>query len=268
MRAVGPRAAAVEQGVEMDTVSRQRLIVEFARTRGGVQVGALADELNVAVETVRRDLKTLASRRLLKRVHGGAIPLETAAFQSGVEYRSGVDLAQENRIAAGAVELLRDAATVFLDEGLTSRLIAERLVDKELTVITPSLLAAEAFADSSSVTVLLLGGRMRGRALATADHWALDMLRSFNIDVAYFGAKGVSVEYGLTTPDPADAAVKQTAVRATRRRILVTADSSFGTQSLCRFAEVSEFEVLVTGSGIGGSDVQRYEAAGPTVIRT
>ena len=63
---------------------------------------SLATELDVASETIRRDLKALASRRLLKRVHGGAVPLETAAFESGVEYRSQVDLAQKHRIAAAA----------------------------------------------------------------------------------------------------------------------------------------------------------------------
>lgn len=193
----------------MDPESRQTLIVDYACTRGRVEVAALADELNVALETIRRDLKALASRRLLKRVHGGAIPLKTAAFESGVGYRSGMDLAQEHRIAAAATELLGGAETVYLDEGLTSRLIAERLVEKELTVITSSLLAAEALAHSTAVTVLLLGGRMRAHTLATVDHWALDMLRSFVIDVAYLGAEGVSLVQGPTTPDPAVAAVNR-----------------------------------------------------------
>ena len=102
----------------MDSDSRQSRIVEFARTRGRVEVAALASELDVASETIRRDLKVLAGRRLLKRVHGGAIPLETAAFESGVEYRSQVDLAQKHRIAAGGG---RSCCTApkrsYLDEG-------------------------------------------------------------------------------------------------------------------------------------------------------
>ena len=116
----------------MDSDSRQNRIVEFARTRGRVEVAALASELDVASETIRRDLKVLAGRRLLKRVHGGAIPLETAAFESGVEYRSQLDLAQKHRIAAAAVGLLHGAETVYLDEGFTPRLIAERLAEHEL----------------------------------------------------------------------------------------------------------------------------------------
>lgn len=252
----------------MDSDTRQGRIVEFARTRGRVEVLSLADEFDVAAETIRRDLKVLAGRRLLKRVHGGAVPLETAAFESTVEYRSQVDLAEKHRMAAGAVQLLHGAETVYLDEGFTPRLIAERLADHELTVVTSSLLAAEALANSATVTVLLLGGRMRGRTLATVDHWATGMLAGLVIDVAFLGTNGISVEHGLTTPDPAVAAVKQTAVKVARRRILVAAHSKFGADSFCRFAEVADFETIVTGSELSVTDAERYEALGPAVVRT
>lgn len=252
----------------MDSDSRQGHIVELARTRGRVDVATLATELDVATETIRRDLKVLAGRRLVKRVHGGAIPLETVAFESGVEYRSQVDLAQKHRMAAGAVELLHGAETVYLDEGFTPRLIAERLADRELTVVTSSLLVAEVLAHSDTVTVLLLGGRLRGRTLATVDHWAVEMLRNLVIDIAYLGTNGISVKHGLTTPDPAVAAVKRTAIEVSRRAVLVAAHSKFGLASFCRFAQVSDFEAIVTGAELDAAEASRYAALGPSVIRT
>lgn len=252
---------------QVDSETRQSRIVEFARTRGRVDVVSLATELDVASETIRRDLKVLAGRRLLKRVHGGAVPLETASFESGVEYRSQVDLAQKHRIAAAAAGLLHGAETVYLDEGFTPRLIAERIAEEELTVVTSSLLAAEALAHSPTVTVLLLGGRMRGRTLATVDHWAVDMLSSLVIDVAYLGTNGISLEHGLTTPDPAVAAVKGTAVRVARRPVLVAAHSKFGESSFCRFAQIGDFETIVTGSELGADEARSYELLGPVVIR-
>jgi len=252
---------------QLDSDTRQSRIVEFARTRGRVEVNALAEELDVASETIRRDLKALAGRRLLKRVHGGAVPLETVAFESGVEYRSQVDLAEKHRIASAATDLLHGAETVYLDEGFTPRLIAERIAERDLTVVTSSLLAAEALAHSTSVTVLLLGGRMRGRTLATVDHWAVDMLASLVIDVAFLGTNGISLEHGLTTPDPAVAAVKSTAVRVARRPILVAAHSKFGEAGFCRFAQVADLEAIVTGTELPVADARRYEALGPVVIR-
>lgn len=251
----------------VDSETRQHRIVELARTRGRVEVVSLAEELDVASETIRRDLKALAARRLLKRVHGGAVPAETAAFESGLEYRSQVDLAQKQRIAHAAAGLLHGADTVYLDEGFTPRLIAQQLADQRVTVVTSSLLAAEALAHSSTATVLLLGGRMRGRTLATVDHWAVEMLRGLVIDVAFIGTNAISRENGLTTSDPAVAAVKSTAVAVSRRSILVAAHSKFGLSNFCRFADVADFEAIVSGTELGFTEAKGYEALGPTVLR-
>jgi len=247
---------------------RQSKILESARVNGRVYVATLADEFGVATETIRRDLKVLADQRLVKRVHGGAIPLESAAFESGVEYRSRVDLFQKRRIAAAAVELLHGAETVYLDEGFTPRLVAENVADADLTVVTSSLLVAEALASSASVTVLLLGGRMRGRTLATVDHWAVTMLQHFNIDVAFLGTNGITPEDGLTTPDPAVAAVKHEALVRSRRRVLLAAHSKFGITNFCRFADVADFETIVTGTELPEAEAKRFEALGPHVLRT
>jgi DeoR/GlpR family transcriptional regulator of sugar metabolism len=233
-----------------------------------VYVATLADELDVATETIRRDLKSLADRRLVKRVHGGAIPLESAAFESSVEFRSRVDLFQKRRIAAAAAHMLHGAETVYLDEGFTPRLVAENIADAELTVVTSSLLAAEVLADSPGVTVLLLGGRMRGRTLATVDHWALGMLGQLSIDLAFLGTNGITPDDGLTTPDPAVAAVKHRAVERSRRRVLLAAHSKFGITSFCRFAEVSDFEAIVTGTELPEAEAERYRALGTHVMRT
>jgi DeoR family fructose operon transcriptional repressor len=133
--------------------------------------------------------------------------------------------------------------------------------------VTSSLLAAEALAHSETVTVLMIGGRMRGRTLATVDQWAVERLNSLVIDIAFLGTNGITVEHGLTTPDPAVAAVKQTAVKVAQRCILVAAHSKFGETSFCRFAEVSDFESIVTGTELAAEQAHRYEALGPTVIR-
>ncbi len=252
----------------MDTETRQARILEIARADGRVQVAALASDLDVAVETIRRDLRALADRGVLRRTHGGAVAVEGVGYESGVEYRSQAFVAEKRRIAEAAAGLLRGAETVYIDEGFTPRLVAEGLTtDGGLTVVTSSLLAAQALADDPRVTVLLLGGRMRGRTLATVDHWALRMLADLVIDVAYLGANGVSRDRGLTTPDPAVAAVKQAVVAQSRRRVFVGTHTKFGATSFCRFGDVADFETLVTGTELSAREAARYEALGPRVLR-
>ena len=199
---------------------------------------------------------------MLQRVHGGAYPVESAGFESNIKHRSTSLVGEKRRIAAAAAERLHGAETVYVDEGVTPQFVAEAIrPDSPITVVTSSLLAAGALADSPQVTVLLLGGRMRGRTLATVDHWALRMLSDLVIDLAFLGANGISRDHGLTTPDPAVAAVKARGRGALAPpRIFVGLHTKFGAASFCRFAEISDFEVLVTDTGLS-------PRRGPSVLR-
>ncbi len=256
----------------MEADERQRQILLRARAEGEVQVADLAVALDVAPETVRRDLRHLVERGVLQRVHGGAHPVESVGFESDLRHRTTSMLEEKHRIANAAAGRLEGAESVYIDEGVTPQLVAEAIVanlapGSTLTVVTSSLLAAQALADADDVTVLLLGGRLRGRTMATVDHWATRMLRELVIDLAYLGANGISREHGLTTPDPAVAAVKTQVVASARRRIFVGVHTKFGVSSFCRFADIPDFESLITDTGVSAADAHRYSVLGPHVVR-
>jgi DeoR family fructose operon transcriptional repressor len=247
---------------------RQHRILSLARSNGGVDVAKLAADLAVAPETVRRDLKVLEQHGLIRRTHGGAYPVETARFETTLAMRTTRRVPEKRRIAAAAVELLADAETVFIDEGFTPQLIAEALpTDRPLTVVTASLPTAALLSASPTFTVLMLGGRVRGRTLATVDHWATRMLSGFVLDLAFVGANGISREHGLTTPDPAVADVKAQVVRVARRLVFAGVHTKFGASSFCRFAEVADLETIITDTALPATEAHRYSLLGPHVIR-
>ena len=82
----------------MYAAERQRAIVDQARRDGRVDVTGLAASFDVTPETVRRDLTALERRGLLRRVHGGAIPIERLGFEPGFEVRDTVLTAEKERI--------------------------------------------------------------------------------------------------------------------------------------------------------------------------
>ncbi|MCS5715749.1 DeoR/GlpR family DNA-binding transcription regulator [Herbiconiux sp. CPCC 205716] len=248
---------------------RRQRIVTIVRDDGEVTVSRLADDLGVAAETIRRDLQELEDRRLIKRTHGGALPLESGSYESTLDYRSVTRVPEKRRIASAAVESLGGAQTVFLDEGYTPLLIAEELtlLHDHLTIVTASLANAMALASSPQHTTLLLGGRVRDRTLATVDHFATDMLSVLNIDVAILGANGITPDKGLGTPDPAVAAVKGMAVKRSTRRIFVGIATKFGVTSFCKFADVRDLELIITEEALPQREAQRFAALGPRVLR-
>jgi DeoR/GlpR family transcriptional regulator of sugar metabolism len=247
---------------------RQHQILLSARESGSVDVGRLAAELAVAPETIRRDLRLLERSGLVRRTHGGAYPVETARFETSLAVRTTRRVPEKRRIAAAAVQQLGDAETVFIDEGFTPQLIAEALpAGRLLTVVTASLTTAAVLAAKEPMTVLLLGGRVRGRTLATVDHWTTRMLAGLVLDVAFIGANGISREWGLTTPDPAVADVKAQVVRAARRRVFVGVHTKFGVSSFCRFAEVVDLDTIITETSLPATEAHRYSLLGPRVLR-
>ncbi|MER7488496.1 DeoR/GlpR family DNA-binding transcription regulator [Streptomyces sp. NPDC126497] len=247
---------------------RRREIIRVARTTGAVDVSALAAELGVAKETVRRDLRALEDHGLVRRTHGGAYPVESAGFETTLAFRSTSHVPEKRRVAAAAAGLLGDAETVFVDEGFTPQLIAEALpAGRPLTVVTASLPVAGALAETGAASVLLLGGRVRSGTLATVDHWTTKMLSGFVIDLAFIGANGISREHGLTTPDPAVGEVKAQAVRAARRVVFAGVHTKFGAVGFCRFAEIGALEAIVTSTLLPAAEAHRYSLLGPQVIR-
>jgi DeoR family fructose operon transcriptional repressor len=247
---------------------RHLAILEKARAQGRVDVAALADELAVTPETVRRDLTSLERHGLLRRVHGGAIPVERLGFEPGVHARDATMGLEKERIAQAALAEVPAEGAILLDAGTTTARLAEILpTDRELTVVTNAVPIAMTLASRRNVTVLTIGGRVRGRTLATVDQWALRVLAETYVDVAFLGANGVSVERGLTTPDVAEAAVKRAMLGTARRAVLLADHTKVGNDCFARFGDLDQLDTLITDSGLDAALAAELEAAGPRVVR-
>ena len=247
---------------------RQQEIVRQARADGRVDVATLADTLHVTAETIRRDLTTLERAGVLRRVHGGAIPVERIGFEPALATRDSVLIEEKERIAKAALAEVPDEGAIILDAGTTTARLAQALpVDRELTVVVNSPVIATMLGTRPNLNVLLLGGRLRGRTLATVDDWALRPLADMYVDVAFIGTNGMSVERGLTTPDLAEAAVKRAMINAARRTVLLADHTKIGNDYLARFGTLADLDLLITDAGLDDDLVTDVEAAGLRVVR-
>jgi DeoR family transcriptional regulator, fructose operon transcriptional repressor len=247
---------------------RQQEILRLARANGRVDVVALAEELDVTTETVRRDLTLLERAGVLRRVHGGAIPVERLGFEPALAARDAVMVAEKERIAKAALAEVPDEGVILLDAGSTTTRLADVLpTNRDLTVVVNSPPLATRLAAGAHLSVIILGGRVRGRTLAAVDDWGWHPLRQMCIDVAFVATNGFSFEHGLTTPDPAEAAMKREMISAAKRVVLVADHTKFGNDYFACFGALADVDVLVTDSGLDESLAADIAGAGPTVIR-
>jgi DeoR family transcriptional regulator, fructose operon transcriptional repressor len=247
---------------------RQQAILARARAKGRVDVVAMAEEFSVTTETIRRDLNVLERAGALRRVHGGAIPVERLGFEPALAARDTVMTEEKERIAKAALEELPGDGSVIIDAGsTTARLVQIMPADRELTVVVNSPPHATVLATRPNLTVIMLGGRVRGRTLATVDDWTLRPLADLCVDVAFLATNGCSAGRGLTTPDPAEATVKRAMIEASRRRVLLADHTKMGDDHLVRFAPLSAVDVIVTDTGLETERAAELAAAGPEIVR-
>jgi len=252
----------------MYPAERQQQILSRARAQGRVDVGALSEALEVTAETVRRDLTVLERQGVLRRVHGGAIPVERLGFEPAIAEREAVLVAEKERIAKAALDEIPEDGTIAIDAGTTTlRLVELMPADRELTVVTNSLPHALRLSTLPHITLHVVGGRVRARTLATVDEAAQRFLRELFVDVAFIGANGVSVQRGLTTPDRSEAAVKTALVESARRAIVLADHTKFGSDHFAKFAELADTDTVITDSGLDAELANDIEAAGVRVIR-
>jgi len=247
---------------------RHQAILDLARTRGRVDVRDLAEQLDVTPETIRRDLTSLERRGLVRRAHGGAVPIERASLSRGTGERETIQAAEKNAIAAAALAELAEGTSVFIDAGTTTLRLAELIPDDlALTVVTHSLPVAMALAAKPATAVHLLGGQFNHETLSSVGTWTHQMIGMVSVDIAFVSVNGITPERGLTTGDLAEAAVKSAMIRASRRTVVLADHSKFGREEFGRIAPLAAVETIITDSGVNPELASEAEAAGPIVVR-
>jgi DeoR family fructose operon transcriptional repressor len=252
----------------MQAEERQQEILRRARADGRVDVMSLADEFAVTSETIRRDLTVLERTGAVRRVYGGAVPVGRPPVDPVLSARDALMTTEKERIAKTALAEVPDEGAIIIDAGSTTGRLAELLpADRELTVIVNSLPLATLLAPRANLAVVILGGRIRRMTFATVDDWLLQPLSQMYVDAAFMGTSGLSLERGLTTPDPGEASVKAAMMRSARCSILLADHTKVGNDSLARFGMLSDIDLLITDAGLDDGAAAAIGLAGPRVVR-
>lgn len=245
---------------------RHQAILELARERGRVEVRDLAEQLAVTPETIRRDLTSLERRGLVRRAHGGAVPIERAALARGAD-RETVNAAEKDAIAAAALAELPEHGSVLIDAGTTTVRLAELIpAGFQLTVVTHSLPVAMTLANREGIDLHVLGGQVPG-TLTTVGTWTHQMLGMVSVDVAFLSVEGITPERGFTSANLAEAAVKSAMIRASRRTIVLADHSKFGREEFARIAPLAAVDTIITDAEVNDELAAEVEASGATVLR-
>ncbi len=223
----------------MLTAERRQSILSRLERDGKVVASELVAALGVSEDTVRRDLRELAERGLVQRVHGGALP----------SFSQRLAIAPEDKahLANAALALLGDAEVLLLDGGTTAVELARRLPhDRAFTVLTNAPPVAAALVPHPRAEVVLIGGRLLKESQVTVGPAAVDALRQVRADVCVLGICCVHPEVGVTAIDHDEAHVKRAMVAAAGEVLALATADKLGTTSPWLVAPLSDVTHLVT----------------------
>lgn len=246
--------------------TRRGLILQALQETGEIRTDDLIRRFGVSPATARRDLRLLERQGLAIRSHGGARTPEHSLYEASFRERERAFIMQKRRIGLAAAALVGEAHTVALTGGTTTTAVARALRDKTAVVVTNAVNIAMELAREPRIRVHLTGGRLRGATYELVGGAAAQSLQGLNVDLAFIGVNGISVERGLTTFNEEEAEVNRAMVYAARRVVVVADNSKLGQATLVQICPVDAAEVLVTDRDAAPAEVARLRDAGLEVV--
>ncbi len=225
---------------------RHAEILQMAKDKGRVLVDDLAAHFAVTPQTIRKDLNELCDRRLLSRVHGGAL------FPSGIEnmeYEARRKIAADEKDAIGkaAAALIPDSASLFINIGTTTEAVSKALLDHSgLMVITNNINVANRMRVYPSIEVVIAGGVVRGSDGGVVGEAAVDFIRQFKVDYAVIGASAIDHDGALLDFDFREVKVAQAIIANARHVILVSDRTKFERTAPVRIGHLSQVNTFIT----------------------
>ena len=189
----------------MLTEERFAKILSILEHMGSVTVQQLMTELDASESTVRRDLNTLDANGQLVKVHGGAILKNTvySTIDDEVVYRKEQNREAKDKIARYAAGLITAEDFVYIDAGTTTERMIDYIANRQAVFVTNAIGHAKKLAEHGC-KVYILGGEFKAVTEAIVGEEAVFTLDKYNFTKGFWGANGVSLQRGFSTPELGD----------------------------------------------------------------
>ncbi|MFD6417764.1 DeoR/GlpR family DNA-binding transcription regulator [Streptomyces sp. NPDC060194] len=231
----------------MFAAERRQLILEMVRANGAVSLRELARVVQTSEVTVRRDVRALEAEGLLDRRHGGAVLPGGFTRESGFPQKSHLATAEKTAIADLAAGLVEEGEAIVVGAGTTTQELARRLARVPgLTVVTNSLLVAQALAHANRVEVVMTGGTLRGSNYALVGSGAEQSLHGLRVSRAFLSGSGLTAERGLSTSNMLSASVDRALVQAAAEVVVLADHGKLGTDTMFQTVPTELITRLVT----------------------
>ncbi|WP_307449242.1 MULTISPECIES: DeoR/GlpR family DNA-binding transcription regulator [Microbacterium] len=236
---------------------RQRLIAEQVLREGSVRIEVLAEDYDISLMTIHRDLDELETRGLLRKSRGWATAMSSSLVEASDVFRRDQQSAEKDALARAALEFIAPGQSVFLDDSTTTARFAALLPQKApLTVVTNYFSLMESLRTERDVTVLGLGGRYVSWSDSFMGSMTTTAIRSVAADVFVMSTSAIIDDTCYHhTQDIVD--VKRAMFDSAAVRILAVDHTKFERRALHALVRLNEFDHVIVDDGLSPERLAR-----------
>lgn len=249
----------------MLTRQRKTLILDMLRRDGQVVARHAAEEFGLSEDTIRRDLREMASEGLLRRVHGGAMPV--APDLPDFTTRRAISSDAKRRLGVAAASMVKPGWVVFLDGGTSNAEVARALPrDITFTVATHSPTIASELEHHPTAEVILIGGRLYKHSMVSTGASTMAQIALMRPDIFFLGVTAVHPARGLSTGDFEEAAIKRHIAACSSETVALLTAEKFDVVSPHSIMPVSALSGMIVQTGIKEDRLTPYRTMDVDIV--
>jgi len=246
---------------------RRERILAMVKSKGRVFAKDLSEEFKVSIDTIRRDLTVMEEEGLIKRTHGGAIPLSKVRrlpINEKLRYNDGTE--HQNAIAKVAASLIEADDTVFIG-GASIHYVLIKYIPTNIhfTVVTNSLTIADKLKQIGNIETYIVCGKIKEEE-GIVDALATEFISNLRIDLAFLTGGGFSAGHGLSSSTPEGAIFQKTVAKVSRKKICLANFDKVGVEFFSKTLDAKEFDIVITDWEAPSDEVEKIQKSGVKVI--
>lgn len=244
---------------------RHQAILDLLVEKGSISTAEMQERFGVSYDSIKRDLRILEEKGLLKRTHGGAIPVRQVATGKPPMVTC-KDIAEVKAnylaIAKKAVSMIREHDVVFITSATVGYFMAQNLPENmKLRVVTNSIVIAEELRKKPMISVILLGGEMDNKGNCY-DAFAIDMIRRLRFDKCFITAAAISASFGLSIQKSQAISFWNAVIDSSKQTIGLFPTEKIGFESIVSICPASRLNLLITDWNALEEDLAGFDELG------
>ncbi len=249
---------------------RHQEILKIIQSKGRISIGDIQEMFDVSVDSARRDLRILEEKGLLKRTHGGAIPIIQVGYNPPRHRDFNTMEIYENydAIAKKSVEFIHENDIVYLTSASLG-FIMLRYLPKNIryTLVVNSVSLADELKFWDNITVYITGGKMRMHSTASlVDSFATAFIKNMHFDICLITGAGCDANFGFSNGTDETATFQRTVIENSRKKILLMPNQKIGFKAFIKVCDINKFDTLITDWDAVEDELNKIEEKGVKVI--